>query len=367
MAAHTIRLAFLWADEAAVVQDFNMQYSARLVGWARAFYRRYGFELDVAPRLGTSARDAYRYCLDKSEGYEPDVNDGLSYLAHRSTLELPQIFKANAADKEIARLEPEEAAKREELAAAIALLGSLPPAAQDAQAARIELLHTELKAIAASLAAERRSLKEATEMLAAIRRRFAAEEYQRNFDLRAREAIGRRVRESRGRADPFEDAIADPYRLKVLFCRFRRSPTVMSLSRGTQPFGATRRYLGADSVDGRHVYGGYIILINLNPNLQELITLAHELIHAADIWHPPDVKRLRTIEERMRGAYFDTRTQKVVVPPLYEMVEGAYYDGPDDSILNANSKGMSPDRVRLLDEHRDALIAADFVRPPPAP
>ena len=63
-----IHLTFLWADEAAVVQDFNAKSSEKLVEWANAFYGRYGFELDVKPAPGGKAQEAYRYCLEKSNG-----------------------------------------------------------------------------------------------------------------------------------------------------------------------------------------------------------------------------------------------------------------------------------------------------------
>src|SRR5262245_28235603 len=107
-----IRLTFLWADEAAVVQDFNAGYSEQLVEWANAFYGRFGFEIEAKPAPGGKAQEAYRYCLAKSEGYEPDITSAEEFGERLFKQKKPVLREWLKTDGEITALQKQEQDKR---------------------------------------------------------------------------------------------------------------------------------------------------------------------------------------------------------------------------------------------------------------
>lgn len=357
-----IRLTFLWADERAVVEDFRAGYSQTLVDWASAFYGRYGFELDVKPAPGGSAQDAYRYCLRKTDGFEPDHTSAKEFAKRMLARKASTLRAWIQADHDISELAPKEAAKYQELGAAILQLLSVPPAGLPAQINKVSTLFAEHQALADALAEKRKLYAQLDAKLDFINAQFAKEKEARDLDTAVRLQIAERIKS----ADP-KLGIADPYRLKIFFCRMKLSPGVLTLRPSPQPHGFTLGKIDVNSVNGQYLFDGALIMVNLlRPD--EPITLAHEIVHAAGRGHIFEATAIKKIPDWFREIKTDPKTGDVVLPSLYEKVhddEAGYYDGPKDDIVNYNSMGKKPDEVTLYDE--DLLKIAFFVKPPPPP
>jgi len=368
-----IRLTFLWADEAAVVQDFNAGYSKKLVEWADAFYKRFGFELDVQPAPGGKAEEAYRYALARSKGYEPDHNAAVDFAKRLLSVKKPVLIEWLDADKQIRELEPQEEAKRRELGAALAQFVGLPLAQWQAQLDKAGALFAELQGLAAKLAAQRKRYADMDAKLEAIDQQYAKEKEDRDFDVPVRLLIGAKVLASLDlsllthvKTGAENDAIVDPYRLKIIFCRFKPSAAAMmdTMRPTPQPFGFTLYPIDFNTVGGQYLWNGGYIMINVLR--QEQITLAHEVVHAAGRHHRDDFEKMKDLQQYIRQIAADPVTGQLVLPSLYERADGGYYDGPDDDIINYKSKGKKPDQVTLYPDDQKRMADAFFVKEPPA-
>jgi len=365
--AKKIRVTFLWADEAAVVQDFNAGYSEKLVEWANAFYGRYGFAIEARPAPGGKAQEAYRYCLAKSDGYEPDISSAEEFWERMLELKRPTLREWLKTYDEIAALEKQEQDKRQEITTELGRFSTLPMPDWPDLVSRISTLFGEYQAITADLAAKRTRYKELDDKLTDIDRQHQKERDLRDFDKPARLAIGAKLVRSLDvsllthvKTGAENADVVDATRLKIVFCRFRLAPSVMVLRPGPQPYGVTRGSIQANSVDGEFMWDGPFILINLNR--QERITLAHEIVHAAGRDHIPDVQKVKDLRSWIRTITSDPVTGKIELPTIYEEVPGGYYDGPKDDIINYNSKGKKPDEVTLYPDDQKRLESAFFVR-----
>jgi hypothetical protein len=368
-----IRITFFWADEAAVVQDFRAKHSEKLVEWASAFYGRYGFELDVWPRPGGTVAEANRFCLSKSDGYELDLigPDALfeEYAKDRDVI-VASAKKINT--EEWTPLREEEKTKRLEINVTIAQMSS---------AANL----TDIPPLIPTLRAQVEDLDRILDKLEKIRARY--EELQAfldnrfknylkrkeavDFNLPVRALLAGKVLQSvalgvAGIRNADHANIIDPSRLKVIHCRFRLSPGVMTLKRDPQPFGGTTPYSGTkqglnfNAAGGKPIWDGDFMMINTNRH--ENITLAHELVHAAGRGHIAEFKRIKPASKWITG--LDPDTQQVA-SSLYENVpDPGYYDGPPNDIINYNAKGRKPEDVILQDSDKANLEKAFFVVPP---
>jgi hypothetical protein len=366
-----IRLTFLWADEAVARQDLADGYSAKLVEWANAFYGRFGFELEVDPPVGTSLKDAARYCLEKSNGYEPDYTTAREFEQRLLKEKLPTLREWWDADQRVARLIAEEAAKRQQVSAAVSQFAALPSSQWTALASRITILLGELQTLVNDLAAQRKRHQDAQAKLDQIDLKHAAERKARDFDAALRERIGAKVLRSfpidlltgikTGQENP---GVVDARRLKIVICNFRLGTAqMMKTMRPTpHPFGLTFYPGTVNSEGGRYLWDGHYIAVNLAR--REQITLAHEIVHAAGRHHRQDFDRMKDLRDWVRSIKSDPVTGKIVFPPIFERVDGGYYDGPEDDIMNYNSKGKDPDKVQLYPADVARMENAFFVRQP---
>jgi hypothetical protein len=370
MANKKIRVTFLWADEAAVVQDFNAGYSQKLVEWANAFYGKHGFELEVAPAPGGTAKEAYTYCLAKTGGYEPDIASAEEFAERLLKLKRPTFVAWLQAYRDMEALEGKEKAKKEEINLAIQHLATLPVAEMPARLDALRILNDELTAITDAVAAQRKLYDDLGKKLDAIDAQYAKQRALRDFDTPMRLALGLKVlssfslRQITGISTGGENpAVVDGTRLKVLFCRFRLSPNLQVLRPGPQPYGFATDPIDFNQVDGKYLWDGPFIAVNLNK--QELITLAHEITHAAGRGHRADFERMKDLGKFVRSITMDPINGKLNYPDLYERVEGPYFDGPDDDIINYKTKGKKPDQVKLYPEDVKRMEDAFFVKDPP--
>jgi hypothetical protein len=362
-----VRLTFLWADEAAVVQDFNAKYSEKLVEWANAFFGKHGFELEVKPAPGGKAAHAYRYCLDKSDGLEPDIASAEEFWTRLLNLKKPTLREWLKTYDEIEALQERHKNKQQEIATETGRFATLPVAQWGAIVTRLTTLFDELRAITDQLVAKQTRYAELDLKLDQINRQHQKQADLRDFDVPARSKIGAKLLRSfdlslltKIKTGNENTDVVDDSRLKIVFCRFRLAPSVMVLRPGPQPYGVTLDRTGANSVNGQYLWDGVYILINLNK--QEQITLAHEVVHAAGRHHIPDVKRLKDIRSWIRTITSDPVTGKIELPPIYEKAAGGYYDGPEDDIINYNSKGKKPDEVKLYPDDVKRMEDAFFVK-----
>lgn len=349
-----MRLTFLWADEAVAVKDYQAKFSQQLVDWADAFYRQYGFELDVVPKPGGKIQEAYRHCLTKSDGYAPDIVSFEEFWQRMDKVERPiEIEIGELAEMFTVVLIPQQAEKLQEIDAEMAKFNLLPNSQWDPVIARLKALFLELKEIEDKIKANTQRREVLRSQLDAHREKHQQEIIDRNFDFPVRALLGRKIVASMSlqglvpvKTGNENAAITDPYRLKVLFCRFSLSPGVLSLARSSAPFGITRPASGVNSIAGHFLFDGRFILINVNRF--EQITLAHEMLHAAGRWHlQGQHEKMKKIQQWIRTIRADPITGKVVIPPIMETVDGGYVDGPDDDIMNYEAKGRRPEEVKL--------------------
>lgn len=366
-----IRVTFFWADEAAVVQDFQKKHSQKLVEWANAFFGRYGFEMDVWPRPGGTAAEAYQYCLSKSGGYELDLI-GPDVLFEEFKRDREPIVKAanKINEDEWTPLRAEEKAKKQEVNATIAQMSSVPnltdiPPLITALRTQVE----DLDKITGKLDKIRERHEALRELLKSVEDAYFKRKEALDFNIPVRSLIANKVLQSLalsvariGKAD--YGKIVDSSRLKVIHCRFNLSPTVMTLSRDKQPFAgttpdsATKQGLNFNAAAGKPIWDGVFIMVNTNRH--EQITLAHEIVHAGGRSHIGKIEKMKPASKWVTG--LDPVTQKVE-SSIYEFVDGEYYDGPPNDIINYHAKGRKPEDVILQDADKASLEKAFFVVP----
>jgi hypothetical protein len=371
-----IRVTFLWADEAAVDEDAKLGYSKALVKWANDFYgSRYGFELDVKPAPDAELKEKYKYTLSKTDGYEPDIRTGEPFMANLRQRRLVPWLPWYKGVEEAQKLEQEASAKQAAFGAAILSASTAPAANVVAEVAKVRAAFDEMLQASAAAIAKRHDVIHLKAALDQFDRDTANEIWANDYDTRLRVQLGSKflaaasLRPVTPVKRPTENPdIASPYRQKVIFCRFRQLPSQMmkTMRPPTQPRGGTKEGPGYNSWNGKFLWDGTLILVNLVR--RDDITLAHELVHAAGRDHIREAFRLRSLFQVVKEM-FDQKTAIPQLPNLFERVTGedaAYYDGPADDIINYNSIGKKADEVKLYPDDQKRLEQASFVAPPPA-
>lgn len=354
-----IWVTLLWADRAAVDTDFAAGYSATLVKWASDFYKRFDFELDVAPKPGATKQDAYAFTLAERDGVSIDVITAHEYVDQYASL-------AGPLDKERARvwsdaydLARELKQDEAEVDQALQQFGTLPVPQWPAQVLKLASAFGELTVHAAEKDVKDKRYREISDGLDAVNQLYAFERRGGDFDVPVRLAVGDKMNTS-SNAD-----ITNKDRLKVVFCPFNLSPALAkqgATQAGPQPFGVTTNatYGGVATADAKRLYGLEMIMVNILR--QERITLAHEMVHAAGRRHRPDFDQLKSLSKLWNEVTAGFKSGKLIVPSLFERVDGGLYDGPDDDIINYKSKGKEASKVTLYD--KALMESAFFVEKP---
>jgi hypothetical protein len=354
-----IWVTLLWADRAAVDTDFAAGYSALLVKWASDFYQRFDFELDVAPRPGAKKEDAYAFTLAERDGVTIDELTAHEYAAIYARLAGPLSKESQQVTEESAALFAKLSHDQREVDRALQQFGTLPLPQWPAQAAKLASAFGELTVHAVEKDVKDKRHRELSGELDAVNQLYAYERRGGDFDVPVRLAVGDKMNTS-SNAD-----IVNQDRLKVVLCPFKLSPALAkqgATQAGPQPFGVTTNatYGGVATADAKRLYGRELIMINILR--QEQITLAHEMVHAAGRRHQPDFKQIRSLGKMWNEVKAGLAGGKIILPTLFERVDGGLYDGPDDDIINYKSKGKAADKVQLYD--KALMESAFFVEKP---
>ncbi len=369
--AKKIRITFFWADEQAVVQDFNQKHSEKMAAWAAAFFRSYGFELDIVPAPGGAAHEAYQHCLARSGGPETDIRSAgeleTAILAEKWPTAkewLPLFQYLNKVEDE--KTVEAKSAALDSLLAQIRALPQHHPDREELQV-RFDVLLDEFLIFSKDLAAKRAEFKRLGEILDAINAKYAQQRHALDFDTPMRLALGNKVLSALGFSvaglrTKANVAMASDFRLKIVHCRFNTAAAATSLEPRKNYLGATLREIGFNTLDGKFLWSGpYIVL---NTNRHEDITMAHEIVHASGRGHLPPALKLKDLGAHLRSIKADP-AGKLIVPPIIEYVDQGHLDGAPNDIINYQSIGKKPEDVILTDKDRDNLIDSDFVKPPP--
>jgi len=369
-----IRVTFLWADEPAVVQDFNQKHSEKMAAWATEFFRRYGFEMDIVPRPGGTVKEASEYCLVRSNGPETDIRAASELESAILAEKFPLAKDWFPLFQELNKIEDDKVVEGK--LAALDLLRSqiraLPQHHPDriALEAQFDALFDQFTQFSTGLAAKRAEFKRLSDALDKINARYAAQRHALDFDTPMRAAIGSKVLSAigfsvAGLRTKANSAIANDFRLKIIHCRFNTAGAATSLEMRKNYLGATLGEIPFNLEAGKQFLwsGPYIVI---NTNRHEDITMAHEIVHASGRGHLPPVPRLKDLTKHTRSITADP-TGKLVVPPIVEYVDRGNEDGPPNDIINYQAKGRKAADVILQDSDKLAMEEADFVKEPPAP
>jgi hypothetical protein len=366
-----IRLTFLWSDEAAVVQDFNKGHSEKMVKWADAFFGQYGMKLDVYPPPGGSAKEAYQYCLAKSNGFDPDVRTAEELEIAITTEKRPTALKYlplwiffRDTDQDAVALS--KIAALDSLQAQIRALPQHHPDRLDLEA-RFEVLFDAFLIWTRDVAEKRKEFQRLDDILTGINNKYLEQRQRVDTDTPFRLQIGEKMllataQRIAGLRTAANAAIVDEYRLKIIHCRFGTVPEKMLTWERQNYLGVHRGGIGFNRLAGKFIFNGSMILINTNRH--EDITLAHEIMHTTGRGHPLEPQWV-DMRAAVRKITQDPATGKYVFPPLIEFVNAGHKDGEPNDILNYNSIGKKPTEVIMTDDDKERLEWQPFVRPPP--
>jgi hypothetical protein len=355
-AANKIRLMYFWADESVMAEDFRRKTSKKMSEFARDFFGRYGFEIDVKPGYEPGkVLDSRRFALVKNDGVQPNV-EVLVEIRQRYAKLLRELLQEQA---EAIRIQ----AERQKAADAAIERVNAAEAANDTPALT-----------AANKAAE----------LANIRHADA---------LRKREDVARRIEEAISQPDDelaradFERqfrqqlgvkwilGVLEPKRLPVVFCRY----VTHFLSMRGSTFSVTGITFQAEDTPFQFFGGDWLwpaAFVPLSIEGAEPKNLAHEIVHAAGHpAEPPDVETIKDLKkylsfkpEPMTGSLGERAKtlfkNYVEYRSLFEVAPGGDYAGESaNDIMNYKAHASDSSASNLADADKKLLEAAFFVVP----
>ncbi len=375
--AKKIKLTFLWTDEKTIAEDFFNKVSTGMETWAREFYTRQGFDLDVDPPADkrTSVVKVWKHALVQSDGVRPDFRS-LAAATEGDEFELSRLNKKIADfDKDIANVE--------------AIVAKLQKAANDLQAAGKVL---EDAAAAATNAATVKDLTDkavqakngaiaALDGVIQASRTVAAAKEQRRSLVEEREAMTARHRAKAANVEGYDgalraqmwnkfdhDRIGDERRLSVVFSKpwspmAMRRPSIGSI---------TKELLNEPRIafsGGLPIFLWPYPYIIIDIDRPAPSALSHEIVHAAGHRHPENVKQ---IAKRVVGIKLPPRpaTASSGRPPFsgaepqYDIdvveIPGGYFDGEKNDIMNHARGDISPAAAVLNDKDKALLEKPAF-------
>jgi len=338
--ARKVHIQFLWTDESVMLEDFGKKVSKQMLEWANEFYKPYGIELEAkpAPNVGTVAL-AQKFALVKNDGIQPDMDDD-----EEMKRDLTQKY-----DEPYKKLEMELAAKQMET----------------------ERKERERQAVSSTdFSTQARLSQEVTQL---YRQQIALLEQM--AQIRSNQQFARMLRDYDTylriqMMDKFVmDKIGGNDRVNVVFAKFkqRAGPLTMRDRKGWT-VGITRR----SSYDHPAVFILQGIPRLLWPNIYIVLdiqrfhpsTLAHEIVHTVGESHPDPVKVIKNLEKllnyrppkplTMLNRIFEQvkDTKSPDEEGIYKVVDGGYFDGPDNDIMNYSGWRMNPSDYILPDDKK---------------
>jgi hypothetical protein len=356
-AANKIRLMYFWADESVMADDFRKKRSKKASEFARDFFGRYGFELDVKPGYEPGkVLESRRFALVKNDGVRPDL-EAASRIQEESDKRVAEL-EAVVAEKE--RILEERRRQRDRLFERL----NAAVEAHDHQAASSILTQLHVAGDKVDLAwADAQKVQDA----------IKAREKERDLEL-AKADYGRQFRQQLG----FKHlhGITERKRLNVVFCRVI---THLSSPRGPRNYALLgETFMGTSSP---FVFFAFDWLFSLPFLCVSIVhdspgTLAHEIVHAAGHGpEPPDQKEIKDLQKVLSykpkpatGSFLDRAAtlyeNYVEYQSLFRIVPGGNYAGEDpNDIMNYQSDQEDPSAVNLAGADKKLLEAAFFVVP----
>jgi hypothetical protein len=371
-----IRVTMFWTDEDALVQDFRSGHTRKMMEWANKFFARWKFELEIQPDPNGKIADAIPYCLVKSDGYNPDYASWEEVIKRWMNARLKHFVPWLKLNKRIGELRDDEDAKRPLVDAARQALNALPandPARPAAQT-KLDNLLIEYIEITQEISDKRKEWEQVDKDLDAFDLTFLVEKEERDFQKKPRLQLGQKIIEAfpASAITRIKSKSENPYifatdRLKILNARFQMSPSTMKMraSKDDHPFGVTIPPINFNRLNGKYLWEGEFIMINLLRF--EQITLAHEIVHAAGRGHRQQMIRHARIPDWIRSIQMDA-AGKLILPTIYEYEPATgYTDGPPNDILNYNAKAKKAEEVEMQSADATRLAESDFVKIPPPP
>jgi hypothetical protein len=327
-----VHLTFLWTDESVMLEDFGKKVSKKMLEWAKEFYTPYGIELDVkpAPNVGTVAL-AHKFALVKNDGVQPN-------------LDLAEVIREEF-QKRREKIEQERAAVEREDRRIHAEIDALPLM----DTTNRDRLYKELD-----------QLLEQTKKLNA--QWFAtftdedAEVIRRDYDTQLRLQM----------TDKFIfDKIGGRETLNVVFAKFQYRYPIMSPRHPGWVPGITRMFpfyhpvVFAPGGIPRWVWPYTYILLDIGRNPHPR-NLAHELVHTVGESHPDPQKVIKNLEKlvnfrppKPEGSLLNRMLTKAMgileYQSLFKEVDGGYFDGPENDIMNYSADFPDPSDYILHD------------------
>jgi hypothetical protein len=343
-----------------------------MVEWADAFFGKYQLKLDVHPRPGGTAKDAFPYCLVKSGGFDPDVRTAEELEVAITQEKLPtarlwlplfQFFNDTDQDE----LAKSKIAALDSLREQIRNTPNGHPDRAELEA-RFDQLFDAFLIWSKDVAEKRKEFKRLDDILTGINNKYIRQRQMVDTDTPFRIQIGQKLllaaaQRLAGLRTTANAMILDEYRLKIIHCRFGTVPAKMLEWNRQNYLGVHRGKTHFNRLQGQFVFNGSMILINTNRH--DDITLAHEIVHTTGRGHPLAPKWV-DMRAAVRQIKQDPATGKLVFPPLIELVDTGHVDGQPNDIMNYNAKSKRPQDVILLADDKEKLEDQDFVRDPPA-
>jgi len=352
-AANKIRLTYFWADESVMAEDFRGKISKKMSEFARDFYGRYGFELDVKPGYEPGkVLESRRFALVKNDGVRPD-HAALVQAAAESMERLKRQMQEIA---EADRILKERQGDVNRLVARM----KAASAAHDAAA---------VDATVAPLEAATRQLEKATtnkeEVVGRVRAEGSLDWSALDFETQFRRQLGFK----------WLQGVMEAKRLPIVFCKY----VTHFLSMRESTFSVTGNTFQAEDTPFRFFGGDWLWsapFVCLSIEGAESKGLAHEIVHAAGHpTEPPNGKRIKDLKryvsykpKPLTGSVLDRALTSyenyLEYQSLFEVVEGGYYAGDSmNDIMNYNADSSDPFASILTDDDKKLLDGAIFVRP----
>lgn len=380
MANKRIHLTYLWSDETVLREDLKRKVSSQMTDWASAFYKRFGFDLDIEPKLpdrGTFA-GSQKYALMKSGGVTPDMRDPADVYAQEHAwlgLYQTQLDAADKAQRLVERRLEDLKARVDALKRQLALLRQQRASATDpGEGARLDGAIAQAKVdLSAAEAEEEKSQQELHKL---VKTWLEVNENRKTLeaDVETKTLIARGEYKLRAQmAMKYRnDSIGSDTRLNVVFCKFRRAVRGLRMRPG--PFGVTfsdLKMLVQSLHDEIYIWGGPFVIVNLG--LERTHVIAHEVVHAAGHNHPYSIKIYRQKPVRkvarttiakgsISGFPFtdvEIKVEYLTIP--HEEVPGGAFDGPANDIMSYALEERDPANTILSEKNQKALERAPFV------
>jgi hypothetical protein len=359
-----IKVQFFWADESVWMEDNRKKISKGMVDWANKFYEHYGFVFDVLPKSIDTLAKAKPYCLAKSDGIQPEMGFYDRILEERNKEIAVFEAKIKKIEDELKVMESKRAELQAESKALDVEYDALPSTSHAARAAIRERQHNLHLQVMASYEATMKKMDEDNpfqDEIFKLRDKYDKMNINNDHETKLRKVLMQK----------FEiDDIGDTDRVSIVFCRFKTVDPVLAMRKKKPGYGITHLRNDFYYHNGSFMWYYPFIAVNIKPD--EIITIAHEIVHAAGTRHPDARKVLRDPAaffgykpKIMTGSIMNmvaiAYQNYIEYESFFELKDGGWFHHGSNDIMNYASKSQMPDKVVLHDDDKERLTKAYFV------